>query len=168
MSERTSLRNEIEKVISENPGIHFREIQRKSGAAVGQLEYHLYQLEKMEKISIRKDGKLKRYFLIEDTGFNERKLLFFLRNSLSRDVLYYLMENEYAPLDTFLTGRRARREKMKDMIDEMTEQGILHMQSEQEDVLLFINDEDKVKDALKRFRESFLDTMSSNILSLLD
>ncbi len=168
MPERASLRIEIEKVISEHPGIHFREIQRRSGAAVGQLEYHLYQLEKMDKISIKKDGKLKRYFLIEDTGYNERKLLFFLRNNLSRDILYHLMENEYAPMDLFLTGRRSRRERIRDVIDEMAEQGILHIQTEQKKTLLFLNDSDRVKDILGRFRESFLDTMSSNILSLLD
>jgi predicted transcriptional regulator len=168
LSERESLRTEIEKVISEHPGIHFREIQRRSGSAVGQLEYHLYQLEKMDKISIKKDGKLKRYFLIEDTGYNERRLLFFLRNNLSRDVLYHLMENEYAPMDLFLTGRRSRREKTKEIVDEMAEQGILHIQTEQKRVILFLNDSDKVKETLSRFRESFLDTMSSNILSLLD
>lgn len=168
MPERVSLRSEIEKVISENPGIHFREIQRRAGAAVGQLEYHLYQLEKMEKISIKQDGKLKRYFLIEDTGFNERRLLYFLRNNLSRDVLYYLMENEYAPVVKFLTGRRARREKTTEIINDMVEQGILHLQSERGGNILFLNDSEKVKDTLNRFRESFLDTMSSNILSLLD
>lgn len=163
-----SLRTDIEKVILEHPGIHFREIQRRSGAAVGQLEYHLYQLEKMDKISIRKDGKLKRYFLVEDTGYNERRLLFFLRNNLSRDVLYHLMENEYAPMDIFLTGRRSRREKIRDIINEMAEQGVIHLQTEQKRVLIFLNDGDKVKETLNRFRESFLDTMSSNILSLLD
>ncbi len=168
MSERESLRTEIEKVISEHPGIHFREIQRRSGSAVGQLEYHLYQLEKMDKISIRKDGKLKRYFLIEDTGYNERRLLFFLRNNISRDVLYHLMENEYAPMDLFMTGRRSKREKTREIINDMADQGIIHLQTEQKKVVLFLNDSDKVKEALNRFRESFLDTMSSNILSLLD
>ena len=168
MTERESLRNEIEKVISENPGIHFREIQRRSGAAIGQLEYHLYQLEKMDKISIKKDGKLKRYFLIEDTGFNERKLLYFLRNSISKDILFHLMENEYSPVDQFINGRRSRREKVQILIGEMVEQGILHLQPDGGRDIIFLNDPEKVKRVLKRFRESFLDSMSSNILSLLD
>lgn len=155
-------------MISENPGIHFREIQRRSGAAVGQLEYHLYQLEKMEKISIKEDGKLKRYFLVEDTGFNERKLIYFLRNNLSREILYNLMENDYAPVDQFLTGRRSRKEKTTEIIDEMVAQGVLHLQTDGGEKMLFLNDAEKIRKLLKRFRESFLDTMSSNILSLLD
>ncbi len=168
MTERESLRNEIERVISENPGIHFREIQRRSGAAIGQLEYHLYQLERMEKISIKKDGKLKRYFLIEDTGFNERKLLYYLRNSISKDILFYLMENEYSAVDNFLNGRKSRKEKVKALIDDMIQQGILHLQSDGGENIVFLNDPEKVKKVLRRFRESFLDSMSSNILSLLD
>ncbi len=168
MTERESLRNEIERVISDNPGIHFREIQRRSGAAIGQLEYHLYQLEKMDKISIKKDGKLKRYFLIEDTGFSERRLLYFLRNSISKEILFHLMENEYSPVDMFVNGRRARREKVQSLIDEMVEQGILHLQPDNGRNIVFLNDPEKVKQVLRRFRESFLDSMSSNILSLLD
>lgn len=168
MSERVSLRNEIEKVISENPGIHFREIQRRSGAAIGQLEYHLYQLEKMEKVSIKKDGKLKRYFLIEDTGFNERRLIYFLRNNLTGEVLYYLLENESAPVSRFVRGRRSRQEKIKEAIDDMVMQGILHLQSEKGTGILFLREPEKVREVLIRFRESFLDSLSSNILSLLE
>lgn len=168
MTDRVSLRKHITDIISENPGIHFREIQRRSGAAVGQLEYHLYQLEKMDMIAIRKDGKLKRYFLIEDTAFNERKLLYFLRNGISKDILFYLLENEYTSEDTFLTGRRSRRDKTKDLIDDMISQGVLHSQPNGGKRVLFINDPEMVKAVLSRFRESFLDSMTSNVLSLLD
>lgn len=168
MADRVSLREEIGRIISENPGIHFREIQRRSGAAVGQLEYHLYQLEKLDKISIKKDGKLKRYFLIEDTAFNERRLLYFLRNAISKDIIFYLMENEFAREDTFLIGRRSKREKIKELIDDMVTQGILHSQPDGGKRILFLNDAEKVKAVLTRFRESFLDTMTSNILSMLD
>lgn len=163
-----SLRDYIEKVISDNPGIHFREIQRKSGAAIGQLEYHLYQLEKMEKVSIKKDGKLKRYFLIEDTGFNDRKILYFLRNGVSRDIIMYLLENDSAKAESFMTGRRSRKEQTKEIIADMINQGILHTQSNGGEKIIFINEPDKVKAILKRFRESFLDSLSSNILSLLE
>lgn len=168
MSDQVSLREHIQRIISDNPGIHFREIQRRSGAAVGQLEYHLYQLEKMDKISIRKDGKLKRYFMIEDTAFSERKLLYFLRNGISKDILFYLMENEYASESTFLIGRRSKRERIKELIDDMVSQGVLHAQPDGGKRILFINDTEKVKAVLTRFRESFLDTMTSNILSMLD
>lgn len=135
---------------------------------MGQLEYHLYQLEKMDKISIRKDGKLKRYFLIEDTAFSERKLLYFLRNSLSKDILFYLMEHDYANDIIFLTGRRSKREKVRGLIEDMLTQGVLHSQPDGGKRILFLNDAEKIKAVLSRFRESFLDTMSSNILSMLD
>lgn len=168
MHGRGSLRDFIEEIISTNPGIHFREIQRKSGAAVGQVEYHLYQLEKLEKISIRKDGKLNRYFLLDSTGFNERKILYFLRNNFARDIIFYLLENEKAELSTFLTGRKSRQEKYRRLITDMLDQGVLHSGSRSSTTFLYLTDPEKTKEILNRFRGSFLDSLSNNILSLLD
>ncbi len=168
MVEQGSLRDYIEQIISENPGIHFREIQRKSGAAVGQVEYHLYQLEKMEKISIRKDGKLKRYFLLDNTGFSERKIIYFLRNRYAKDVIFYLLEHDNVELSYFLTGRKGRQENMRQIISDMIEQEVLHSESRSSSSHLFLSDPDKTKLVLKRFRESFLDSMSTNIMSMLD
>ena len=168
MPGQVSIRDFIEKIISENPGIHFREIQRKSGVAVGQVEYHLYQLERMEKISIRKDGKLKRYFLLNNTGFNERKIIYFLRNKIARDIIFYLLENENAELSTFLSGRRSKQESVRQVISDMIDQGVLHSESRSSSSRLFLADPDNTKLILKRFQESFLDSLSSNIMSLLE
>ena len=168
MHNQGSLRDFIEQIISENPGIHFREIQRKSGAAVGQVEYHIYQLERMEKISIKKDGKLKRYFLLNNTGFNDRKILYFLRNKFSRDIIFYLLENESAELSMFLSGRKSKQENTRQVISDMINQGIIHTESKSSTNYLFLTDPENTMLMLKKFRESFLDTMSSNIMSMLD
>lgn len=168
MPNQGSLRDFIEQIISENPGIHFREIQRKSGAAVGQVEYHIYQLEKMEKISIRKDGKLKRYFLLNNTGFNERKTIYFLRNKVARDIIFYLLENENAELSVFLSGRKSKQTNVRQVISDMIDQGVLHSESKSSSSYLFLADPDNTKLILKKFRESFLDSLSSNIMSLLE
>ncbi len=168
MHNQGSIRDLIEQIISENPGIHFREIQRKSGAAVGQVEYHLYQLERMEKISIKKDGKLKRYFLLNNTGFNDRKILYFLRNKFARNIIFYLLENESAELSLFLSGRKSKQENTRQVISDMINQGIIHSESKSITNYLFLTDPENTKLILKKFRESFLDSMSSNIMSMLD
>lgn len=168
MQRKGTLRDFIEQIISENPGIHFREIQRKSGAAVGQVEYHIYQLERMEKISIKKDGKLKRYFLLDNTGFNDRKILYFLRNKFARDIIYYLLENESAELPMFLTGRKSRQQNIRQVISDMITQGVLHSESKSSTNYLFLTDPENTMLILKKFRESFLDTMGSNIMSMLE
>ncbi len=168
MTEQGSLRDYIEQIISENPGIHFREIQRKSGAAVGQVEYHIYQLERMEKISIKKDGKLKRYFLLDNTGFSERKIIYFLRNRYAKDVIVYLLEHENVELSQFLNGRKSRQENMRQIISDMIEQGVIHSESRSTSSHLFLADPQMTKSVLKKFRESFLDLMSSNIMSMLE
>lgn len=122
----------------------------------------------MEKISIKKDGKLKRYFLLDKTGLNERKIIYFLRNKIAREIIFYLLENGNAELSLFLSGRKSRKENVRQIISDMLDQGVLHSESKSSTSHLFLADPDSTKIILKKFRESFLDTMSSNIMSLLE
>lgn len=122
----------------------------------------------MEKISIRKDGKLKRYFLLDNTGFNERKIIYFLRNKYARVIIFYLLENDGAELSMFLSGRRSKQESTRQVIADMIEQGVLHSESKSSVTHLYIVDPENTKIILKKFRESFLDSLSSNIMSMLD
>ncbi|WP_075057464.1 winged helix-turn-helix transcriptional regulator [Thermogymnomonas acidicola] len=65
----SSVREDISEAIRKNPGIHFRELQRMLGLAVGQLEYHLYRLEvEGGRIFSRQDGRYRRYFPGGDEG----------------------------------------------------------------------------------------------------
>ena len=168
MKERNSLRDTIFQVIADNPGIHFREIQRKSGSAVGQLEYHIYQLEKQEKISIKQDGKLKRYFVVTGTGFSERKLIYYLRNGITREIVYDLLSGDSVLADRFVKGRRAKQAKIREAIAELIHEGIVESRVDHGNQILFLRDPAAIKAILNRFRESFLDSLTSNVLSLLD
>lgn len=55
-------RNEIYDIVSNNPGIHFREIVRMSEKQLGTVQYHLKILTKSKFISFLNFGKYKCYF----------------------------------------------------------------------------------------------------------
>lgn len=168
MSERGSTRDSIFSLIEDNPGIHFREIQRRSGLAVGQVEYHLYQLEKEERIVSREDGKVKRYFCISKESLSERQLLFYLRSNNSREVLQKLARNESLPLAALLKVRKAKLDKRKSMLNDMERDRIIEIFQEGKTDIVRIRDLPKLLDIARRYRESFLETLSDNFLSLLD
>ena len=58
----TTLREQIQDWISENPGIHLRELQRCLGCAMGALQYHIYQLVDDHEIVFIKNGNTKHFF----------------------------------------------------------------------------------------------------------
>lgn len=168
MGEEPPLRDAILKVITANPGIHFREIQRRTGAAVGQVEYHLYQLEKMEKIHSREDGKIRRYFTTDGTGMKQRRIIYFLRNPVGRDIIYLMIQKGRVSENIILKGRKSLRSIKENIISDMLKEGIIKKTDEGGEVSYELSDQEMVKSTIMQFRESFLDTLTSNIISILD
>lgn len=162
MLAKADTRSDLLSIIQDNPGLHFRELQRRSGLANGQLEYHLYQLEKEMKVSKRRDGKLLRYFSNISGNSMERIIVYFLRNRISREILI-----ECLARDGKASGRASDRWKKKteymNMINAMKTENILNQDSE-DPVLV---DSKLVLSVVQKYRQSFLDTMASAIIDLL-
>ncbi len=168
MSEQPSTRDSIISLIVKNPGIHFREIQRKSGLAVGQLEYHLYQLENDDEIFIREDGNVKRYFSASSGTYSERQMLFYLRSNIGRDILQKLSRSEFMPLHVLMRARKSKLERRKKIIEEMEKDGILEIFKDLGIVKVKIRERTKLIEIARKYRESILESLSENFISLLD
>jgi len=154
----------ILKTVEENPGLHFREIQRRTLCANGQLQYHLYQLER-DGILVRKvDGKITRYFSNESGTVMERNLLFHLRNRDSLYLISKLLRGDIREAD--LMGKKGNR-KFLDRMNLLVKDGIVKKTGTGDQATFSLTDVDYIKNVLKRFRESFLDTLALNLFSLL-
>lgn len=55
-------RDIVYKNINENPGIHLREISRRTGLTFGGVLYNLDKLLEADLVSFEIDGKLKKYY----------------------------------------------------------------------------------------------------------
>ncbi len=168
MKEQLSARDSIVSAINDNPGIHFREIQRKTGLAVGQLEYHLYQLENDEEISIREDGNTKRYFSANFGTYQERLILFYLRSNNSRDILQKLSRYDFVPLQTLMKVRKSKKERRRAILEEMKNDGIIGIYNDRGLTQVKIIDRTKLIETARKYRESILGLLSENFISLLD
>lgn len=84
----------LKETIDENPGITLREIQRKTGLAMGVVQYHIHCLEK-EEISSFKNGRSRHFFDKQTPLTHEERLWFALnRNSKIRTILEYIQTND--------------------------------------------------------------------------
>ncbi len=80
----------IKGIVSENPGITLREIQRTSNLAMGVIQYHIHYLESGEKSEIEslKFGRSKHFFLSSSCFSTKEKVWFSLnRNQNIKNIL---------------------------------------------------------------------------------
>jgi len=96
IAENLVAREKIMQVIKDNPGIHFREIHRATALAMGELEYHLGVLEKMEIVTRTKTNKYSRYYPAYELGTEDKKIMGVLRQEMLRDILLFLISTDNA------------------------------------------------------------------------
>ncbi len=161
MSVKDSPREKILEIIKNNPGVHFRAIQRESGFAIGQVEYHLYKLERDEEITVRKDGKFKRYFPYSTSDSLKKALGFYLRNKTSRNIIFLLLNRGEAT-----SGRIKERvgENWEDSIKELISDGIII----EENSRYKLRNPEGIREFIKRSRKSFLEELADSLIDLFD
>ena len=86
-------RADIYNYISLNPGTHLRKIFKDVGLAMGDTQYHLSVLEKKGYVKSRKVGKHRYYYPMLVKSGEEELILALLRQTTTRDILIYLIEN---------------------------------------------------------------------------
>ena len=82
-------RREIYKFISQNSGLHMRDISRKLNVPFTSLKYHLNYLEKKGFIISRDDGKYSRYFISLEIGEKEKRILNCLRKRTTLHIILW-------------------------------------------------------------------------------
>ena len=162
MKDAESFREKLLKVISSNPGLHFRELQRRTDSAVGQLEYHLYQLERGGKIVSRKDGRNLRYFHNESGTISDRRIAFFMRNRIGKEILVKTLgeANGYVKV--------SNSEKYVSIVNQMADEGLITVQIRGSQTYVSLKDRDALISFLKKYSGSFLDSLASAMFNLMD
>ena len=88
-----SRRIRIFEFIRTHPGSHLREIKRELNLAMGVVQYHLYGLEREQKIISRRRGLHKRFYTTQIFGDRQLEILDTLSQETDRDILLFLIQN---------------------------------------------------------------------------
>jgi predicted transcriptional regulator len=93
MSDLLSLasRKRIYEHVEQHSGSHLREIGRRCGLPLGTALYHLDRLEAEGLLSVRRDGRYKRYFPAQGLGRKEKDLLSAYRHDVPRRIARALL-----------------------------------------------------------------------------
>lgn len=162
MKETEPFRERLLSLIRDNPGLHFRELQRRTGSAVGKLDYHLYQLERGGEISSRRDGKTLRFFFSGSDTILERRIAFHMRNGIAREFIIKAAAND-KDVEAVHLNQKARQ-----VLAAMEEDGIITTRTDNDRTTFSLTDRNVVIQFLKKYRESFIDSIAFSIFRLLD
>jgi predicted transcriptional regulator len=91
LSQNTQTR--IYDCIKTHPGIHLRKIGRELGLATGDVQYHLYKLEKEGRVNSVRRGLYKSFYPSDLFGEAQKKLLGILSQDTAREVLLNILRN---------------------------------------------------------------------------
>ena len=90
------IRRHIYDFISDNPGLHMREVSRRIAVPKTTLGYHLNYLEKRGLIKRETEGRCIRYYVANKIGSRDKKILSILRKDTTRNIVLYLLFHVYS------------------------------------------------------------------------
>ncbi|MFH0970884.1 MAG: winged helix-turn-helix transcriptional regulator [Candidatus Diapherotrites archaeon] len=169
------VRRKIYQIIESSPGLHFREIQRRSELAVGSLQYHLDYLQKHHIIRTQKEGKFVRYYSVRgptvDSGSGTQigqQTMAFLRHESTRKIMLYLLNVKRANNESIAREIGLSPSTTSWHLDKMVEGNVILRQREGRKTYFSLINPESAKQLLVNFKQSFFDIAVDNFVSLTE
>ena len=160
------LRQKIYLLLAKSPGLHFREIQRRTKTATGQLTYHLNYLQKANLIKTLGDGEYLRYYADIQISDKERKVLELMRQKSIRHILLYLLEYKRCNHEQLVKSSNLSPSTISWHINKLVDRKIVKKEIAGRNSLYSINDFELVMKTLVKYRESFLDKLVDRFIEM--
>ena len=155
-------RRKIYKTIEESPGLHFREIQRRTGMAIGSLQYHLEQLEKKNLIRAQKEIKFIRYYAVRQNLTDDKNLISLLRQDSVRKIVIFLLENKAVNNQKLSKAIGLSPSTTSWHVGKLLSQGVVEKRKRGRKTFFKITNRDEIAGILIGHKKSFLDELVDN------
>lgn len=152
-------RRRIFETIKEFPGIHMRELQRKTGMALGTLRYQIRFLERHGLIVEKREGRLLTYYPARggaEVDARDKKYLIILRQELPRLIVLHLMMHPHSTHSEIKVHFNVSPSTLSYHLKRLMGADIL---GRDEKGRYYVLDEERVAKVLITYRQSFLDAM---------
>jgi len=153
-------RKKIYECIIKSPGLHFREVQRRTNLATGTLDYHLHFLHKNGLIRAEKSGRFTRYYASEVAyDEQEKSLLSILRQGHARRIIIHLLQSKKSNASKISESTGLSPSNLSWYLKLLEEKGIISHGKKGRFRFYSVNDRDSIVKCLVTYKESFLDQL---------
>jgi len=152
-------RKRIYECIRQSPGLHFREIQRRTDLPIGVLEYHLNYLVQKGLLTLEKQENFSRYYPGGQLGADKQRILSALRQEIPRGIILYLLRSPGATHGELLSNFTISGGTLSYHVKKLTSKGVVSVEKVGRESRLTVIDPDKVADLLIIYRRTFFDRL---------
>ena len=158
-------RDRIYSMIVQNPGLHFREIQRRTNIATGALQYHVDYLKKKGFIREEKEGKFSRFYALQGEQVDSR-LMNLLRQDSVRKIVLFLMNKRRATLPTISKNVGLGLSTTSFHMQKLLASQAVVQKTISGKIFFVLNDKENIFGLLVQYRKSFLDSLVDNFIDV--
>lgn len=162
------IRQQLFTLISECPGLHFRDVQRRTEAATGNLSYHLEHLVKAGLLEPVRDGKYLRYYVPKEASVEQKGILKLVRLKTDRHILLILLQNGVSTNEQLSEILHLSPSTISWHLKKLVNADILNASAVGRKTIYSIKDSDFVSKILIKYKESFLDTFVDRFVDMME
>lgn len=160
-------RREIFQAVERNPGIHFRELERRLDYSVGTLQYHLKYLVD-EGLLDEEKGDYTRYYPRRRFEEFEKTALDAMRRKYARRILAYLLTHPGSSHGDLVDALGKAPSTISWHLKRLRDEGLVDERRDGGSREIYVVEPDRVKELYVTYRGSFLDRLVDNMVDLWD
>ena len=155
LSENLAIRKKLLDIIKNKPGIHFREIQRDADVAMGELEYHLQVLEKLDLISKSTSKGYTRYYPAYELGTDDKRIMGQLRQEKLREIVLFVLSKEKPTHKDISSHFSLLKSTTSFYMDKLIAAGIVSKKKEGRNVIYEVKEPQKILRLILIYKKGF-------------
>ncbi len=156
-------RDKIYSTIVQNPGLHFREIQRRTTIATGALQYHLDYLKKKNFVREEKQGKFSHFYALQAESVDS-SLMNLLRQESVRRIVIFLMNRRRATLPSISKSIGLSLSTTSFHMQKLLSSKIVIQKNVQGKIYFSLKDKESILAILVQYKNSFLDSLVDSFI----
>lgn len=161
-------RRRLYHLIEDEPGLHMRELERRSGIPLSTLRHHLRYLHEHRLVDQVEDKNVTRYFAHVMPEEADRRTVSALRQeALRRVLLFVLSEGGVASYQSIQAHVGAPASTLAVYLAHLVDRGILERRTAGRESRYVVVDGERTIRLLHRYRASFLDALVDHLLDVV-
>ncbi len=133
---------------------------------LGDLQYHLQQLEKAELISSHDDGRRKRYYVKTEVNIFDREILSFVKMRTPRRIIIFLLLHPESSFKELLAEFHFTKGALSFHLKKLVHANLVIPTKREKETIYKIKDEEKISQILITYQSGILDETLNGFIDI--